>query len=122
MLSRHVLISAAVCVGSISNINATVPATIGEAIDVPMFGPKVPAPAGCVDINSSPGAESVGARRPSRVGPRLEKVESVPFIDPVLAPFDTYAPAVIVAALVPGIEMVVARFTNGARNCAATFR
>src|SRR5687768_2314719 len=107
--------SAAVCAGSISSISAAVPVTIGAAIDVPDSPPKN-AGAGCAAVSSSPGAAIVGARRPSRVGPLLEKFDNTPATAPALTALLMYEPAVMTEWLVPGIEIVTSRLANGGWN------
>ena len=78
--SRQALISACVRWLFFWNMSAIVPVTCGAAIDVPpivRYG-SPPELSALADMIISPGAATVGAARPSRVGPRLELLERLP--------------------------------------------
>jgi hypothetical protein len=78
--SRHALISSCVRWLFFWNMSAIVPVTCGAAIDVPpmvRYG-SPPELSALADMIICPGAATVGAARPSRVGPRLELPERLP--------------------------------------------
>ena len=90
-----------------SSISAIAPVTCGAAILVPANWLYCPVPLliplARADIIHCPGAEMVGDIRPSRVGPRLENVES----EPTPAPEVMYEPTVMTSCDVPGMESVI---------------